>query len=144
MEQPYISYIDSKATNSPQSPVGWIKDGSRCEDVPWQRGNNHFYDPTKKPAIGLTDGWSFNGKPSFVWATVETNGFWWQHSYTWLKARNLELNALTNSCQAGRATNLAGMLFYLGHVIHLNQDLTVPAHVRNPVDDFAALSDTAG
>ena len=51
-----LSFSDPKAKKNPQSPVEWIKDGSRCEDVPWWRGNNHFYDPTKKPAIGLTDG----------------------------------------------------------------------------------------
>ena len=108
-----LSYSDPDGAKGGKSPLEWIKAGSQYEDVPWIRGNNHFYDPTKKPA------------------TVETNAFWWQHSYTWLKARSFELNALTNSCKSGRETNLAAMLFYLGHVIHLNQDLTVPAHVRN-------------
>jgi hypothetical protein len=129
--QTNLSYSDPDGAKGGKSPLEWIKAGSQYEDVPWIRGNNHFYDPTKKPAIGLTDGVNLGGQPSFIWATVETNAFWWQHSYTWLKARSFELNALTNSCKSGRETNLAAMLFYLGHVIHLNQDLTVPAHVRN-------------
>ena len=132
MGQSNLFYSDPDGAKGTKSPVGWIMAGSDYEDVPWYRGQNHFYDPTKKPAIGLTDGvtlpWVF---PSFTWATVETNGVFFQHSYTWLKARNFELNALTNSCKSGRETNLAAMLFYLGHVMHLNQDLTVPAHVRN-------------
>ena len=82
---------------------------------------------------------------------METNSTYWgilseQRSYRWATARAYELNALTNTSSIGRETNLAAMLFYLGHVIHLNQDLTVPAHVRNdnhgvnaPNGPFAAL-----
>jgi len=131
-----LSFKDPEAKKDPQSPIEWIKDGSRCEDKPWWRGNNHFYDPTKKPAIGLTDGVNLGGKPSFVWATVKTNASYGvllaeQLSYAWPETRAYQIDALTNSSSMGRQTNLAAMLFYLGHVIHLNQDLTVPAHVRN-------------
>ena len=39
--------------------------------------------------------------------------------------------ALTNSMQDARNENMALMLYTLGHVLHLNQDLSSPDHVRN-------------
>ncbi len=125
-----LFYKDPDGASDKHTPLWWIRAGSDYEDRPSIRGGNHFYDPTKNPAIGLTDGVG-GGHPSFIWATVETNSLGLQHSFTWLKTRNLEFKALTNSCQSGRETNTAAMLFYLGHIMHLNQDLSVPAHVRN-------------
>src|ERR1017187_9785734 len=92
LSNPQLSYKDPDGAQSPQSPIGWIKQGSIYEDMPWWRSNNHFYDPTEKPAIGLTDGVNFGGQPSFTWATVEMNAIWWQHSYTWSAARAYEFN----------------------------------------------------
>ena len=104
--------------------------GSIYEDIPFTRGFNHFYDPTKHPAIGLTDGFDWWAYPSFRWATEDLTQFSSQ-SYPWRLVRAYELDALTNSSQVVRQNSLNLTMFCLGHVLHLNQDLTVPAHVRN-------------
>jgi len=129
------TFGDGQATNNPQSPIGWIKSGSICEDMPAMRGKNHFYDPIhydhNHQHIGLTDGLDGFGQSSFKWATESYRDAELEKSYSWLDARSFELNALTNSSKHVRDTELAKTLFYLGHVLHLNQDLSVPAHVRN-------------
>jgi hypothetical protein len=51
--------------------------------------------------------------------------------YNWLCARTYEYAALTNASQSDRDTSMAMMLYTLGHVLHLNQDLSQPDHVRN-------------
>jgi len=124
------NYVSADEASRVTGWESWLMTGSIYEDIPFWRGLNHFYDPTKHPAIGLTDGVNLGAYPSFRWATENLTQAG-QQSFPWQIVRVYELNALTNSSQAARETSLAGMLFYLGHVIHLNQDLTVPAHVRN-------------
>ena len=51
--------------------------------------------------------------------------------YGWSNARNYQYTALTASSRVEREKHLAAMLYTLGHVIHLNQDLSQPGHVRN-------------
>jgi hypothetical protein len=113
---------------------------------------DHFYtvQPQRVPGsvIGLTD-WSepiilasigswllgFNTTNSFVWGTltniqgpvfnIGTN------VYKWGDARNYELAALTNTAAIDRNTSVAMMCYTLGHILHLNQDLTSPDHVRD-------------
>jgi hypothetical protein len=65
------------------------------------------------------------GESSVVLAQVGTN------LYNWPFSRQYEFAALTNSIHAARNKNLALMLYSLGHVLHLNQDLSQPDHVRN-------------
>jgi hypothetical protein len=134
LEAPTLDYSDPDGASGSKSPLEWIKEGSnyeditRCENLPSIRGNNHFYDPIHK--LGLTDGIDLGARSSFRWATENLDSVGGA-SYPWPAARAFELSALTNSSSAERKTKLAQMLFYLGHIIHLNQDLTVPAHVRN-------------
>ena len=116
-------------TNGTMSPKEWLETGSMFEDIPFWRGLNHFYDPIHGK-IGLTDGFDAFAFSSFEWATKEVHQSG-EPSYPWKIVRAYELNALTNSMETERKASLAGMMCCLGHVIHLNQDLTVPAHVRN-------------
>ncbi len=51
--------------------------------------------------------------------------------YNWYCARTYQFAALTNSLQSDRNENMALMLYTLGHILHLNQDLSQPDHVRN-------------
>lgn len=112
-------------------PIGWIKVGSRTEDAPY-RYKNHFHDPTKNPPIGLTDGWIFGAFPSFEWASVPGIGDLLNvNNDTWPNARNLEWEALTTSNKGSREASLGHMFYALGRIIHLNQDLSQPDHVRN-------------
>ena len=46
LAQSNLSYSDPDGANGGRSPLEWIKAGSHYEDVPWWRGNNHFYPAT--------------------------------------------------------------------------------------------------
>ena len=141
----------SSSENLP--PEKWLEWGAYYEDMEDRiiggafdspRAQDHFYTVTFQPpripgqVIGLTDSsehflspWGTN---SFAWAAikgvrpvvdVKPN------DQTWSDARSYEFAALTNTTQSLREENLALMLDSLGHVLHLNQDLTSPDHVRN-------------
>jgi hypothetical protein len=51
--------------------------------------------------------------------------------YGWSNAREYEFRFLSTGTKQDRENYLAAMLCALGHVIHLNQDLAQPDHVRN-------------
>lgn len=133
-------------------PAVWLQLGSYFEDMEDQRRClDHFYTvkPQRTPGqvIGLTD-WSepiiggfiaslfcSSTVNSFVWGTVNgisepsyNLGF---NVYKWSDARTYELAALTNATPDARNTSMATMLYTLGHVLHLNQDLSSPDHVRD-------------
>src|SRR5204862_296062 len=78
------------------------------------------------------DGWAVD---SFTWATAPNGGAVypgpWLNRYGWPRAREYELNALTLQATADRNNNFALMFRSLGQVLHLNQDLSQPSHVRN-------------
>ena len=124
------NFLSENYARATEGTVNWLIAGSVYEDIPFTRGFNHFYDPTKHPALGLTDGFDWGAHSSFEWATEDLTQFGNQ-SFPWRLVRAYELNALTNSSRVARQQSLDWTMFYLGHVIHLNQDLTVPAHVRN-------------
>jgi hypothetical protein len=128
------NFLSGNYVNSSEGITNWLISGSVFEDIPFTRGFNHFYDPVHYNAnhqhIGLTDGFDWWAYPSFRWVTEDLTQFGNQ-SFPWSLVRAYELSALTNSSQAVRQQKLEWTMFYLGHVIHLNQDLTVPAHVRN-------------
>ena len=132
LEAPQLVFVAERPMGPRHSPVNWLKIGSREEDYPWTRTKNHFYDPTKEPAIGLTDGPDFLGIPSFTWASVRGGGGFVQpNNDSWQNARDYQLVGLTNASSLTRNANIAHMLYSLGRVIHLNQDLTQPDHARN-------------
>lgn len=141
------------ADQTESTAVEWLSRGSRMEDDPIVRSLDHFYtlDPVRVPGDGvraLQDGsepWYLApffgplGLPSprlnsYVWAAESG----WPgpplvgpNQYNWPKARDYEDAALTSAYPDDRKLNMALMLFSLGHVVHLNQDLSSPDHVRN-------------
>jgi hypothetical protein len=139
---PFQDFITSMGT-----PYGWLLDGSYYEDMMDTRGirvSDHFY--TVQPlriagqVDGLTDGSESLGVlytdivNSFVWAS--TKGIYGvalsdPNIETWPDARDHQYAALTNATKARRDEETALMLYALGHVLHLNQDLSQPDHVRN-------------
>jgi hypothetical protein len=135
LEEPSITEIisDDNLGGYFQSPIGWIKSGSRTEDN-FPRYKNHFYDPTKTPAIGLTDRVDAFGIPSATWASVRGGGalpYPFPNNDSFQNARDYEFTALTKAERISRGYDLAHMLYTLGRVLHLNQDLSQPDHTRN-------------
>ena len=144
----------------------WLVMGSEMEDEqgygfpPHQRCVDHFYTvaPERTPgqAPGLTDNsepwYAFGYLPkgivnSFVWASqepvlgVRSVG---PNVYKWDDARQYEFAALTSTNQSARDTNMASLFYTLGHVLHLNQDLTSPDHVRNDNHYYKAYFENYG
>jgi len=136
-------------------PIEWLTMGAYWEDMTLYGGNtlrsvDHFYTlKLPKPVKGLTDdsegpltSLGVHALPSGI-----TNSFAWAsqrgiagpilfapvgpNTETWQNARDYQLAAVTSASYATRMANFAHMLFALGHVLHLNQDLSQPDHVRN-------------
>ncbi|MFH7320188.1 hypothetical protein ACHHRT_06165 [Desulfurivibrio sp. D14AmB] len=131
--------------------IDWLKRGAELEDDPRCRASNHFHDPTKPwPEAMLTDStWYLNlycgtsRYSNLVWATgmvdenqtplhpPVNNDSNINNGRNWSVARDLFYHALTSSSQVEREHYLAGTFLTLGHVLHLLQDMAVPAHTRN-------------
>ncbi len=131
-----------------------IGDGSLSEDVPSIRGLNHFHNPLIHPwdgaglrAFSLFGIATVRGQSSVLWqqnpdqdTTVVFTPLPFQSgggTWTWATARSRYLEALTNPAkddqgnQHGRDTAFAELFENLGHLTHVVQDATVPAHTRN-------------
>lgn len=136
------------------SIVDWLKKGSTDEDSPLCRASNHFHNPLKSwGQSGVSDqpslisGWcsltGYSTKYSNVtWATgylapapngskITISG----QEMGWDNAREYYHLALTSQSSTDRETNFAMTFQSLGQVIHLIEDMAVPAHTRN---DFTA------
>jgi len=133
------------------SPIEWLRKGAYWEDMTDNlgiRSSDHFYTVLPKPVKGLTD----SGESRGILPTGITNSFVWAsqrgfagpvlgtifgtinvgpNTETWQNARDYQLAAVTSASYSTRMANFAHMLFALGHVLHLNQDLSQPDHVRN-------------
>jgi len=114
-----------------------------------ERTLDHIYTVTPQRAAGQVIGLTDFSEPSVVGSifsllTKTTNSFRWAtqdgivgpsnvgtNYYKWDDARNYEFAALTNATQDARNTNMAMIFYTLGHVLHLNQDLTSPDHARD-------------
>src|SRR5216683_358814 len=125
----------------------WVGLGSRQEDVPGLRVFNHFHNPLLPPQdaglrttfLGLTIA---TGQSSVLWlqnpaqATypVTLLGFPFAsggEDRPWQRARREYLQALMGETTGERDQAFRETFLGLGHVMHLIQDATVPAHVRN-------------
>lgn len=103
----------------------WIEDGSYDEDYNWDWWKfydplySHFYNPlTNTSGVG-------NLTPSaYDWANDSNN------SWSWQKARDNFYNGLTLTTKTDREKALADAFSAIGHVIHLVEDMAVPAHTR--------------
>jgi hypothetical protein len=130
-----------------RTAAGWISEGSRREDD----GNkflNHFYRTLPPPPSGFEDpnalGWLLTGFKfpvnSFKWASSNPD-----NSSSWIKAREYQFDGITGpSSKATRDSNLGHMFKALGHIVHLNQDLSSPGHTRNDAHPFKAYIEKFG
>jgi hypothetical protein len=129
----------------------WLRQGSLLEDDPPCRAGYHFHNPLKPfTTSGVTNqgfvvrlGCSDSGfqppKSSVTWGTgfasPTARGPVTGNPYDWDAARQAFLNGLTLGTPEAREAELARTFEALGHLLHLVQDLAVPAHARN---DFPA------
>ncbi len=105
-----------------------VAEGGVLEDlagIDYVRSMNHFHDPL------VTDWWDagFKGKQSsIIWAQSENQIF---GNYSWRNGRDYFYNALTANNEDQRNNNFADTFRAVGQVMHLIEDASVPAHVRN-------------
>lgn len=149
--------------NSSYTPEYWLQNGSKLEDHPNCRAASHFLNPLEDWAVaGVSDtnetilGFFFVNPGCFVMAPFSSRfsihkyaDVTWATGFTapgtevtetgndmdWNAARNYYRLALTASDNATREVNFSKSFQALGQVMHLLQDMAVPAHVRN---DFSA------
>jgi len=133
-----------------KSIVTWLRDGSTAEDSPICRASNHFHDPLKTwDAAAMSDSpWWLDvvcnsWKPFYsnvTWATGFTSPTSTpipndpnnsRSPNVWDKARAFYYNALTASTKVAREAYFAQTFLALGQAVHLLQDMSSPAHVRN-------------
>lgn len=132
--------------------VGWLQRGSRLEDEPACRAGNHFHNPLRpftasqvSDRPGLINLWCASFSPftllrsNVTWGTRFVSpselGPATGNPFDWVAARHAYLDGLTAPLPSDRTAALASAFETIGHVMHLVQDMAVPAHVRN---DFAS------
>ena len=126
----------------------WLKVGSAIEDtdlypVKPRRPRHHFYDPTRNAGLNNRDdnpdfhggpeiAMDFKGGSAMVWAV---NGTASQNPATnnqsWQSSRTDFYNSLTKPLKNDREKYLAMTFLDLGCVLHMLEDMGVPAHTRN-------------
>lgn len=125
-----------------------IKTGSTNEDVS-SRPCNHFWNPLKDEGLDEYYIIHFTGEPNRNWALgyeVNTGNPLYScpsgdnstssscNDYSWRKARDEFYKALTGTTESIRNEHFKEMYESLGRILHLMEDMGVPAHARN---DFA-------
>jgi hypothetical protein len=146
-----------------------IKDGAYHEDLGY-RGYNHFYNPLNSeglddwpwPLFRSYDGiqtrlnlcgsdYLLTGIPALKWAmgtgcrqcctssnkSEDDNC----NDYSWQRARESYYQALTATSDRERNDQFSAFFEKLGRVVHLLQDMAVPAHVRNDMNGHTAMKD---
>jgi len=152
-----LSYSSGyKEVISGQQIIKWLSDGSYLEDVPKCRASNHFHNPLLSwdqsymtdmhglPSVYCSD---WNPRYSAItWATGylapppdgAKASFSSSLTYgpnNWDKAREYYYKSFTLSNKIDRDIFFTWSLTALGQVMHLLQDMAVPAHTRN---DFSS------
>lgn len=108
----------------------WMEQGSVWEDDNLtMRWLNHFYDPTTGKGLN-SGGLVIYGEPSLQWGKLSTN------SWDWESARDYYYSALTSKNKTDREKDFADTFRSLGQLIHLVEDLAVPAHTRNDAHPY--------
>jgi len=110
--------------------VQWFEEAGRYEDEPaYSRSFNHFHDPLQPWYLA---GFDKTFKSSLIWAQDQGMiGSLFGGDWSWKKARSSLYKGLTSITRTEREKNLADTFRALGQIMHLIQDASVPAHVRN-------------
>lgn len=142
----YESIINGK------SVMEWIRDGSKLEDSPNCRASNHFHNPLRSwDQSYMTDQPLWLDYECSAWKPWYSN-VTWATGYlspsptgpktsfdthpdltpiNWDKARDYYYNAFTATLKGSRETYFTLTFKAVGQVMHLLEDVSVPAHVRN-------------
>ena len=104
-----LSFPDKKLTDQQKE---WIIEGSILEDTP-SRWMNHFYDP--QTGKGL---WNFSSAKEWSKENIKQS-LYPRGNQTWQKAISLYAEGKKQEA-----------FIALGHILHLIEDMAVPAHTR--------------
>ncbi len=110
----------------------YIQNGSHLEDANdenkaiGERAKNHFHDPTRIFNEAGLYNLPFSGKSAAVWAHFEDGNLWDLESFY----DYFELSFMAGTIEE-RLDNLEKTFRTAGHLMHLLQDMAVPAHTRN-------------
>jgi len=107
----------------------WLKKGGKYEDkpsgcIPYWRSLRHFHNPLTDQGLKgtLESSIQWSQKP----AGTQSCGY-----YSWHDVRGYFYNALTSSAKTERDEKFAQTFRGIGQLMHLVQDLSVPAHTRD-------------
>ena len=103
-----------------EEEIEWIVQGAIEEDTPI-RWMNHFYDPNKQKGL-----FGFSSAKDWTKQNIKQS-FYPKGNQTWQKAVDLYVDGKKEEA-----------FIALGHILHLIEDMAVPAHTR---DDPHALGD---
>ncbi len=119
-----------KTTFNSKWAIRWIMDGGKTEDEPfYTRSFNHFHNPLL-PWDSAGYGGTF--KSAILWAQDQgTFGSLFGGNYSWKAVRDYYYLGLTSTTKEDREKNLADTFRGLGQLMHLVEDMSVPAHTRN-------------
>ncbi|MBF0537938.1 MAG: hypothetical protein HQL03_06760 [Nitrospirae bacterium] len=110
----------------------WIQQGCEKEDTEptyvFDLLCSHFYNPLTNEAF--TSGICSSTDSAYRWANNYQENKW-----SWANARKYFYNGLTLSTKTDRDNALADAFRALGQVVHLVQDMAVPAHTRLDLHD---------
>jgi len=98
--------------------------GSYAEDKE-HRFVFHFYDPINHHGLGIPP-LAFDS--ALVWAYQHDLPY---NEYSWIEARNSMYQSLTNADKETRESHFRKLFRFLGHIVHLVEDMAQPSHVRN-------------
>lgn len=137
----------AKPDQTTRTILEWMTAGSNIEDMTLRqaRSRHHFHDPTRNAGLDnktdhpdwwgvptMGSAFDLTGESALVWAIQGTapneptiNDESWQDARDDLHA------ALTQPADANRETFLAKTFLDLGCVLHMIEDVGVPAHTRN-------------
>jgi len=101
----------------------WVEQGSKNEDYTLDILTSHYHNPITNK--GLTERGLTIGESAYDRANNPNNPWSWQ------KARENLYKGLTLSTKTEREKALAESFEALGHLVHLVQDMSVPAHTRD-------------
>jgi len=138
--------MDSSVTT--RSILGWTREGSKLEDAQiWQaRSQHHFYDPIRNAGLNnrtdhpdwegiptIASPFDLRGESALFWIITGTSstGYPKNNLETWTGTQNKFYNAITSNIATDRGQYLAETFIALGHILHMLEDMGVPAHTRN-------------